>query len=85
MKNYQQAKMESNAEIKDEIFLETLSGYAKVLFKIKGTLAGKYITISISPTKEKNYINPDLANQLVIPESNVIKKLDAWDKKNNMT
>lgn len=52
-----------------------------VLFIIKGTLAGKDVTICISPVEDKSYINPKLRNQLVISESNVIEKLDVWDKK----
>ena len=67
---------ESNSEIKDERFLETFPTNAKVLFKFKGILVGKNITISISPAEGTNYIAPKLVNQLMIPESNIIGKLD---------
>ena len=47
--------------MKQKRFLETIPIDAKVLFKIKGTLAGKDVIIAISPAKEKNYINPKIA------------------------
>jgi hypothetical protein len=47
-----------------------------VLFRIKGTLVGKDIIISISPTQDKNYVSTKCANQLVIPESNIIETID---------
>jgi len=53
-----------------------------MLFRIKGSIAVKYITITISPAKDKNYIKPKIANQLVIPESNIIEKLDCYNEKN---
>ena len=56
--------MESNSKIKEGRFLETLPIDAKVLFKFKGTLVGKDVTIAISPTEDKNDVNPKIANQL---------------------
>ena len=61
--------------------LETLPIDPKALLKVKGSIAGKDVTIAISPAEEKNYINPKIANQLVIPESNIIEKLEFFDKK----
>lgn len=52
-----------------------------MLFRIKRTLAGKHVIISISPAENKNYINSKLTNQLVNPEANIIKKVDRWNKK----
>ena len=52
-----------------------------MLFKIKGTLAGKYVTISSSPSEDKNDINPKIANHLVIAELNIIEKIYFFDKK----
>ena len=57
-------------------FLETAPRDGKALFNIKGTLAGKDVIISISPTENANYITPKIANQLVIPESNITEKLE---------
>jgi len=41
--------------------------------QIKGRIGGKYIIISIAPTKNNNYISDKLPNQLVIPQSNIGK------------
>ena len=73
--------MTSKSELNEGRFLETLPIDAKVLFKIKGTLARKDVTIAISPVEDKNYINPKIANQLVILESNIAEKLHFFDKK----
>jgi len=66
--------MASKTKLKGGRFSETSIGYAKILFKIKGTIAGKDVTIAISPTEDKNYITPKITNQLVVPESNIIGK-----------
>jgi len=47
----------------------------------KETLGGKDIIISITPTGCNNYVNTKFTNQLAIPESNIIEKLDLWNKK----
>jgi len=52
-----------------------------VLFKIKGTIAEKDITISIAPTEHNNDISVEFTNRLVIPESNISEVVDFWDKK----
>jgi len=51
-----------------------------VLFRIKGTPAGKDITISIALAESNNYISLEFANQLMVSESNIIEKLDLWNK-----
>jgi hypothetical protein len=52
-----------------------------MLPRIKGTLARKDITISISLVERNNYVRAEFTNQLVIPKSYIIKKVDFWDKK----
>jgi hypothetical protein len=52
-----------------------------MLLQIKGALAGKYITISIITTKCNNYVSTKFTNQISILESNIIEKIDFWDKK----
>ena len=63
-------------------FPKTFSKCVDTLFKIKGSLAGRDIIISISPTERSNYVSPKCANQLVIPESNIVEKntLGEYDK-----
>ena len=52
-----------------------------MLFKIKGTIRGKDITISIAPDERNNYISDEFANELAIPESNIGERLDFWNNK----
>jgi hypothetical protein len=52
-----------------------------VLLGVKGTLGEKDITISIAPAEHNNYVSTEFTNLLVILESNIIKKIDFWDKK----
>ena len=53
-----------------------------MLFKIKGTIRGKDITISIAPIEHNyNYISVDFANEIAIVESNISKRLDLWNTK----
>ena len=47
-----------------------------ILFRIKGTLAGKDITISIALAEINNYISTEFSNHLVIPESNIGEGLE---------
>lgn len=72
--------IEPNTEIKAGRFPKTKYNYVSVLFRNKGSIAEKDVTIAISPTKDKNYINPKIENQLVIPK-NIIKKLDCYNNK----
>jgi len=44
-----------------------------VLFRVKGSIVGKYVTIAISQAEDKNYIKSKIENQLVVPDSNIIK------------
>ena len=69
--------MDFNIE-KKQNFPITLQKNVSILFRIKGTLVGKDITISIAPTKSNNYISTEFVNHLVIPESNIGKELDFW-------
>jgi len=57
-------------------FPKTSGNSASVPLRVKGTLGGKNITISMAPTGCNNYISTEFANQLVILESNIIEKLD---------
>jgi hypothetical protein len=52
-----------------------------MLFRIKVTLVGKDIIISIAPTHDNNYVSIDCVNQLVIPESNIIETIDSMGEK----
>ena len=52
-----------------------------ILFRIKGTLAGKDITIYIAHAESNNYISIKFANHLVIPESNIGEMIHFWDTK----
>ena len=68
--------MDFNIE-KMQIFPITLQKNVAILFRIKGTLAGKDITISIALAKSNNYISIDFANHLVILESNMLNFLNS--------
>jgi hypothetical protein len=48
---------------------------------IKGSIQGREVNIAINMTQDENYININLANQLLIPESNIIEKEDIFRKK----
>ena len=74
------AKMESNSEMKEGRFPKTYSMCVRALFKIKGSLAGKEVIISIDPAQNNNYVSIECANQLVILESNIIKMIDSMNK-----
>ena len=58
--------MEFNLELKEGRFPKTSCSYALVLFKIKGSIVGKDVTIAISLSEDKNYVTPKISNQLVI-------------------
>ena len=60
-------KLESHDK-KQGIFPSTLITYVLMLLQIKGTIRGKYITISIAPSERNNYISDQFANELAIPE-----------------
>jgi len=62
-------------------FPKTFTKGVFTLFRIKGTLAGKDIIISIAPTRDKNYASTKCANQLVILESNIIKTINSMVEK----
>jgi hypothetical protein len=53
-------------------FPHTYKKYADPLLKVNGIIQGKNINIVICPTTKKNHINVDLANQLMVLESNII-------------
>ena len=72
--------MDFNLE-KKQNFPITLQKNVSILFRIKETLVGKDITISIAPAERNNYISIEFANHLVIPESNIREELDFLDKK----
>lgn len=62
--------METN---NNERFSRTFSKCVSTLFKIKGSLTGREIIVSINPTKDSNYVSTKYANHLLIPESNIIE------------
>jgi hypothetical protein len=51
------------------------------LLRIKGTLAWKYITLSIAPIECNNYVSIEFANELMILESNIIEKIGLVEQK----
>ena len=68
---------------RSKIFPITLQKNVAILFRIKGTLAGKDITISIALAERNNYISIKFANHLVILESNIREELDFFGQKTN--
>ena len=46
--------------------------FVPTLIRIKGSLVGKEVLISIDLNQKDNYVSTERANQLVIPESNII-------------
>lgn len=62
-------------ETNNEIFPKTFSKCVSALFKIKGSLTGRDIIISIDPTQDINYASTECANQLLIFESNIIETI----------
>jgi hypothetical protein len=53
------------------------------LFTFKGSIQGRVVNIIINMNCDDNYININLANQLLIPELNIIEKEDIFCKKQN--
>jgi hypothetical protein len=51
------------------------------LFTLKGSIQGKESIVVINVDDKDNYINIDLANQLLILEPNIIEKEDIFHKK----
>ena len=78
--NYRWKQIGSNIEEKRR-FPKTFSKTIYALFRIKGTLAGKDIIISIGPIQDNNYVSTECANQLVIPKSNIIETIDSMGEK----
>ena len=72
--------MDFNVEKKENSPI-TLQKNVAILFRIKGTLAGKDITISIAPVGSNNYISIEFTNHLVILESNIGEGIDFWLRK----
>jgi hypothetical protein len=66
---------------KKEDFLKLQKNFASVLLRVKGTLGGKDITISIACPPNNNYVSTKFTNQLVIPESNITEKIGLWNEK----
>ena len=54
-------------------FPSTCKKYVDPLLNVNGIIQGKNIKIIIFPTARKNHINVDLANQLMVFESNIIE------------
>jgi hypothetical protein len=60
-----ESEMESSKE--EGRFPKNSKNFASVLLRVKGTLGGKYITISSIPIECNNYIGTKFVNQLPIP------------------
>jgi hypothetical protein len=54
-------------------FSHTYKKYENPLLNVNGIIQGKNINIAICPTARKNHINVDLANQLMVLETNIIE------------
>ena len=52
-----------------------------ILLKIKGIIQGRVVNIAICPSYKMNYINVDMANQLLILETNIKETLQFKNKK----
>lgn len=61
-------EIESKLEMKEGIFPKTFNICVDALFKLKGSLVGNDVIISIDPTQNNNYVSTKCANQLVIFE-----------------
>ena len=48
---------------------------------LKGSMQGREVNIVINLDYNENYINIDVANQLLIPEPNIIEKKDNFQIK----
>ena len=72
--------MDFNVEKKEKIPI-ILKVNVAIVFRIKGILAGKDITISIALADSNNSISTICINHLVIPQSNIGEELDFWDMK----
>jgi hypothetical protein len=44
------------------------------LFTLKGSIQRKEVNVAIDMTQDENYIKINMANQLLIPQSNIIEK-----------
>ena len=62
-------------------FPSTLKTYVSMLLQIKGTIRGKYITISIAPDEHNNYISDEFSNELAISKKNISQRLDFSNNK----
>ena len=72
--------MDFNVENKEK-FPITSKINVSILFRIKGTLEGNDMTISIVPAEINNCISTEFTNHLMIHESNIGEGIDFWDKK----
>ena len=52
-----------------------------MLLQIKGTIRGKYITVSIAPGQHNNYISDEFSNEVAIPRKNIRERLDFSNNK----
>ena len=66
--------------MKREYFLILQENMCQCCLKSKGHL-GKDVTISIEPTEHGNYVSTECANQLLIPNSNIIEEINLWNEK----
>ena len=66
---------------KIEIFPTTMRNHVSMLFRIKATLDRKDIIISIVVGQYNNYINNELANELMIPKTKMTKKETLFEQK----
>lgn len=75
--------MELNSKMAEEerFFYNGLSVTKHRVITLKGSIQGREFNAAISPSNDKNYININLANQLLIPDLSISVKKNNFDQK----
>jgi hypothetical protein len=76
-----EAKMDSNKTTKGRFFYEGCSIICYGFSTLKGSIQGREVHIIINLDYNENYINIELANQLLIPKLNIMEKKDIFQIK----
>ena len=73
--------MDSNKMKEGRFFYEGCPIVCYGFFTLKGSMQGREVNIIINLNYNENYISIDLANQLLIPQQNIIEKKDIFQIK----
>jgi hypothetical protein len=73
--------MDSNKTTKGRFFYERCSIICYSFSTLKGSIQGREVRIIINLNYNENYINNELANQLLIPKLNIMEKKDIFQIK----